>query len=454
MEMATATAIATITNPQEYLPKAWLQLRYHEKQSQLWRTSQRFIAVAAGRGSGKTELARRRIIRYLAVAKSWQRPLYFYALPTYKQAKRVAWRPLLDLIPKVWIKGQPHETDMRIETIFGSILYVVGMDKPQRIEGDQWDGGIIDEACDHKPNSFALSILPALSHRNGWCWRIGVPKRVGSSAAEFKEFCYEKADEYYTWPSSDILLPKQLQYARETLDVKDFNEQYNASWESVGGAIFYAFNEVQNVRDDLQYNATYPLIIGSDFNVSPMAWIISQYIGGIMYVLDEIFMRDTNTQATLNHLYDKYGRSHKAGFEFYGDATGRSRNTRASMSDYLQIRNDSRFEKAKVYYPVSNPYIANRFAACNAALCNANGNRRIFIHSRCKNLIRDLNARSYVEGTNEPNDSGDIGHITDAFGYAVYKLFPLHLEKHSIGGQSGVHTHVSRNATANSGRVG
>src|SRR3990172_5005399 len=210
MEMATATAIATITNPQEYLPKAWLQLRYHEKQSQLWRTSQRFIAVAAGRGSGKTELARRRIIRYLAVAKSWQRPLYFYALPTYKQAKRVAWRPLLDLIPKVWIKGQPHETDMRIETIFGSILYVVGLDKPQRIEGDQWDGGIVDESCDQKPGHFERSILPALSHRNGWCWRIGVPKRAGVGASNFKTFfqaarlvdssAYEPHEhEAYTW---------------------------------------------------------------------------------------------------------------------------------------------------------------------------------------------------------------------------------------------------------------
>src|SRR3972149_4289987 len=185
------------------LPEAWRSLRYHEKQSALWRSRHRFIGVAAGRGSGKTEIARRKIVVSLAIKKLWPDPMYFYALPTYKQARRVAWRKILGLMPKDWIV-EKNETDMMIRTKFGSMLFVVGMDKPQRIEGDQWDGCIIDESSDQKPGSFALSILPALSHRKGWCWRIGVPKRVGIGASEFRKFCFEDADEYYTWSSEDI----------------------------------------------------------------------------------------------------------------------------------------------------------------------------------------------------------------------------------------------------------
>jgi hypothetical protein len=424
------------------LPKAWKPLRYHELQAKLWRTEKRFVAVAAGRGSGKTELARRRIVRYLPVTKPWERPLYFYALPTYRQAKRIAWRAILDLIPKQWIKGHPHETELRIETIWGSTLYVIGMDKPQRIEGDQWDGGVIDESCDQKPGSFALSVLPALSHRNGWCWRIGVPKRVGSSAAEFKQFCFEQAEEYYTWPSSDILTADDLKYARDTLDDKDFNEQYNAAWETIGGAIFYAFNEVANVRSAIEYNPNRKIIVGSDFNVSPMAWVFGQRGNdGELNIFDELWMRDTNTQFALDNLYARYGKSHKAGWEWYGDAAARARNTRASMSDYLQIRNDTRFSNSAVFYPSGNPAIANRFSACNSAFCNANGKRRVFIHPRCKNLIRDLLTRGYKIGCNEPNDIGDVGHITDALGYAIYKIFPLQLDLSRVG-QPGVFIHA------------
>jgi hypothetical protein len=57
--------------------------------------------------------------------------------------------------------------------------------------------------------------------------------------------------------------------------------------------------------------------------------------------------------------------------------------------------------------------------------CNANNKRRCFVHPRCKNLIKDLNQRGYKENTTEPDDYGDIGHITDALGYAIHTCFPL-----------------------------
>jgi len=427
------------------ITEAWETLRPHELQSRLWRTKARFVGVAAGRGSGKTELARRRIVRYLPVKKNlYSTCQYFYALPTYKQARRVAWRPILRLIPKEWISGQPNESEMRVDTVFGSSLYIVGLDKPQRVEGDQWDGCVIDESCDQKPGHFERSIVPALTHKNGWCWRIGVPKRVGVGAHDFKEFCLNATGfgtdyEYYNWPSEDILTPAQIAWEREHLDPKDYREQFLASWESISGAIFYAFDNVLNVRE-CQYDPSLPLVIGSDFNVDPMAWVIGQIHGDMaqkgrygtpdeteFHVLDELWVRNTNTGECLDRLHKRFA-SHESGFEFFGDATSRARNTRASTSDYVQIINDTRFSKhiiAGVYYPKKNPSRANRFAACNAMFCNANNKRRCFVHPRCKNLIKDLNQRGYKENTTEPDDYGDIGHITDALGYAIHTCFPL-----------------------------
>jgi hypothetical protein len=356
--------------------------------------------------------------------------MYFYALPTLKQMRRVAWLKLKKLVPPEWIRSI-NETDKVIETVFGSSLYGVGMDKPQRIEGDQWDGGVLDESCDMRPKSFELSIRPALSHRNGWCWRIGVPKRYGIGAADFKKF-FERGVNgdpeiaAFHWPSEDILTQEECEAARRILDPRDYNEQYRASWEQVGGLLFYAFDEVLNTQA-VAYDPSAPLIVGTDFNVDPMAWVIGHDKGGAFHVFDELFLRNTNTRKSLDALFAKYG-EHSNGFHFYGDASGAARKTSASKSDYVQIRNDKRFQGGRVYFPKSNPRIKDRFAACNALFLNAADERRCLIHPRCKHLIEDLTTRAYKEGTNEPDDYNDIGHISDALGYVIHRKWPLRVK--------------------------
>lgn len=405
------------------LTDAWSRLRYHEKQSLLWRTAERFPCVAAGRGSGKTELERRRIVRWLPVKKD-QPAMYFYGLPTYGQAKRVAWDPIRRLIPDSWIKKE-LASELYIKTHFNSELWIVGLDKPQRIEGNQWDGGVIDEACDTQPGTFAKSVVPALTHKRGWCHRIGVPKRFGIGANEFRTAC-EQAKLYLNWPSTDILSEAELEEPRRMLDERDFREQFMASWESAQGLIFYAFDRLANVRD-VFYDPSRKILVGSDFNVDPMCWVLGQKHGEELWIFDEVVLRNTNTQATLDNLHRRYP-NHQAGWEFYGDASGRARKTAAALSDYVQIRNDQRFGRKGVFYPSHNPKTADRFAACNAMLCNAVGQRRLFIDRKCKRLIADMEGRAYVEGSREPNDSGDMGHASDGLGYLVYIAFPIRVQ--------------------------
>ena len=240
------------------LTPAWKPLRYHEQQTALWRTKARFVAVRAGRGSGKTELARRRVVRYLAVKKEHPNPDYFYALPTFAQAKRVAWRPIKELIPQEWV-SKISETELTIQTVFGSTLYVIGMDKPHRFEGEQYDGGVIDESSDQKPGVFDRNFLPALSHRMGWCWRIGVPKRTGQGAREFRRAFQEwsissdPTTAAYTWGSDTVLTEEQLAWARKHLDQRDFNEQFLGQDEEIGGRVFYAFSPA-NVSSSVALN--------------------------------------------------------------------------------------------------------------------------------------------------------------------------------------------------------
>jgi hypothetical protein len=422
------------------LTEAWKPLNYHPVQSALWRDAERFKIALAGRGSGKSEVAKRYLVRNLPVTKPWSDPIYAYCLPTLPQAKRVAWEPLKKLIPAEWVKPNGiSETDKTIETVFGSKLFLLGLDSPQRAEGVQWDGVIIDESSDVKPGTVERSFLPALSHRNPFFWRIGVPKRFGIGAYEFKT-AYEEGlksgSEYksYTWTSEEILPPEAITRAKKLLSVEDYREQYKASWEQAGGLIFYSFSDEANISGEAVYNPNLPLIVGSDFNVNPMAWVLCQIHGNKLLVIDELFIRNTNTERTLdtlNNWVQKNGTP--PSFIFCGDASGRARKTSASLTDYLLIRNDKRFEPKRVLYPKANPAVQDRFACCNAMLSNAAKEIRLLINPACKYLLNDLRNRAYKEGTREPDDFGDISHSSDALGYVVYRFFPIRIERKQEG---------------------
>jgi len=416
---------------------AWTVLRYHEIQHSMYHADLnviRFPVAVAGRGSGKTELWRRRIVKELAVKKPWHDPIYFYCLPTFEQARRVGWEKIKDLVPPSWIDGRPNESRLLIRTIFGSKLYVVGMDKPHRIEGDQVDGIVLDECSDQKPEAYTKTILPMLQERVGWCARIGVPKRSGIGATAFKE-AFDEGNlpndvgiKSYNWSSFSVRSKEELAAYLAQMTEKDAEEQLGGIWVDQEGQVFYAYSDTHNVSDQCVYNPREKIGVGSDFNVSPMSWVIFHYSNGIMRVFDEISKKDTNTQATLDELYLRYP-AHKAGWVFFGDATGQSRHASADSTDYAQISNDLRFTNSECRYPSKNPSLLSRFATCNAMFKNAHGVRRVFIHPKCKKLRSDLQSRIYKPGTRElPNESGtDIGHMSDALGYAIHKIAPIAL---------------------------
>lgn len=406
----------------------WDNLNYHAQQSKLWRTKARLVNVVAGRGSGKTTLARRRVVAYLPVRKPWSNPMYFYALPTYKQARRVAFKHIVNLIPKQWLASEPNER-MIIKTIFGSELHIVGLDQPQRLEGDQWDGGVVDEASDQKPGWWT-SMRPAMAHRKGWIWEIGVPKRVGKGARDFRARFLGGEWEAYHWTSETVLPKDEIEAARREMSPKDFREQFGASWESAGGAAFHAFDDDYNIAR-CRYNPSLPIYLGCDFNVNPMCWVLAHVYdkdeyepgSGRMEVFDELYMADTNTKESLDALWKRYGARHKAGFRFYGDASSSQRRTSAARSDYVQIQNDDRF-KPLVRFPKSNPPIKDRLASCNALFQNAAGEVKCHIDKGCVHLIDDIKARA-LDDRGSPDDSADVGHMTDGLGYLIHSLFPM-----------------------------
>lgn len=405
------------------------KLRPHPLQSRAYLAPEKFVGLACGRGSGKSLIAKYRLIRALAETTPHKRPIYFYLLPTESQAKRVAWVDLLSMVPKDWVK-KINSTDKTIETHFGSVLYVLGGDKPQRLEGVQWDGGVVDEACDYRPGVWDLNLMPALTHRCRFCFRIGVPKRFGSSSDEFHAWFTKDTPNKFcaSWPSSDIVDKEVLNQLKQELSASDYDEQFNATWVSARGGVFIEFSAQHNVYDKCVYSPQRPVIVGCDFNVDPMSWTLAHKVGDKIIVFDEIRISNTTTQRTLDVLDSKYNHPHKhrAGWIFTGDAASKQRRTNADVTDYMIINNDQRFLEKSIAFPNSNPSLVSRYATTNAALKSADGKRHVYIHPKAEGLIKDLKSLSYKPGTNLVDLSNKtLGHSSDSIGYLVMLARPL-----------------------------
>ncbi|MDP2689249.1 MAG: hypothetical protein Q8P48_03945, partial [Deltaproteobacteria bacterium] len=384
--------------------------------------NKRFAVVPAGRRSGKTELAKRKLVMELSAEKPWADPRYFAAAPTRDQAKRIFWRDMKSLIPRKWIR-RVYETDLCIVTGFRSELWVVGLDKPQRIEGTPWDGGVLDEYANMRPGAWTENIRPALSDRGGWCWFIGVPEGLNhyKDLADYAGSGSDPEWGVYSWFSSDILPASELDAARRVLDPRTYRQEYEGSFEGASGRAYFAYDATRHEDGSIRIDGKLPIALCCDFNVDPCVWEAAQTDGNVVRVVDEIVLRDTNTMEMGREALRRFG-GHGAGIIVYGDAAGMSRST-AGRSDYailseLGLR-DQRVRK-------SNPHVKDRVNGLNAMLENTRGEARLFHHPRCRMLRKDLETVEWREGGAEVDKSNrDRTHAADALGYFIEYEFPL-----------------------------
>lgn len=104
------------------LTPRWTPLRYHPVQQAYWASPHRFNTVPAGRRSGKTELAKRKLVKRALIGTDFDPPRFFAGVPTREQAKRIFWDDLKALVPRHLLRARPSEVDLMIPLINGAVL--------------------------------------------------------------------------------------------------------------------------------------------------------------------------------------------------------------------------------------------------------------------------------------------------------------------------------------------
>jgi hypothetical protein len=140
-------------------------------QSRVFTCDQRFRVLVAGRRFGKTYLALTELCRagWGAGRAAW------YVAPTYRQAKRIAWKPLKAMTRRWWAEP-PNETDLRIELVNGGTIALRGADHYDSLRGEGLDFVVLDEYASMAPEAWTEVLRPSLSDRLGAALFIGTPK--------------------------------------------------------------------------------------------------------------------------------------------------------------------------------------------------------------------------------------------------------------------------------------
>ena len=187
--------------------------------------------------------------------------------------------------------------------------------------------------------------------------------------------------------------------------------------------VYSAFDYAEHVKP-LTPDNRLPICWALDFNVDPLCSVIAQIDGDRVSVLDEIVLSRAMTQEACDEFSKRYG-GHAAGYEIFGDASGQARSTRGN-TDYeiITAHFKARSERMRYVVPRANPRVIDRTGYVNSKLRTADGERRMTIDPKCKELIKDFEQVSYHESGFEIDKDKDRRrtHSSDALGYLVYAM--------------------------------
>ena len=434
-----------VTEASTPITSRWTKLRNVKEQKFLWRSRYRFKVVPAGRRSGKTELAKRRIVLAALAppgspwASTFDDPRYAVAAPTYAQAKRIYWEDLKKMIPRKLIKDI-SESALTITTVLNSSITVVGLDKPERIEGTPWDGVIVDEYGNVKASAWPQNIRPALSDRMGWAWLIGVPEGrnhyyTTAEDAKARQLAGEQEWGFFTWPSRLVLPASEIEAAMRDLDELTFKQEYEASFVNFKGRAYHAYGD-HNLRK-LDHDPKAPIYFCFDFNVDPGVAGVCQKMTfdnrpGLGAIGEVHIPLNSNTEAVCRKLIADWG-THQGIVYIQGDATGGARGTAQTQGSDWDIINtmlrDHFGTRVISLVPTHNPTERARVNAVNSLCRSAAGHIRFYVDpARAPMLHRDFDGVRLLEGgSGEIDKKKDpaLTHLSDAVGYLIVSEFPI-----------------------------
>jgi len=342
---------------------------------------------------------------------------------------------MLRACPDVFEK-EPNQTELRAYFVNGSSIRFVSGESSHNLRGESLHGVVIDEVRDQSPDLWSQIIRPMLTTTKGWASFVSTPQGFDAFYDLFERAKTDPDWETFHAPSTcnPLFTQEEFEAAKKEMSENEFKQEILAEFLDLNsGSAYMNFTE-ENLRETSPfcqglYSPYLPIVIGLDFNLTPMSWVIGQERAGCFYFFDEIHLKKSHTQEAslelINRLRGLQLKS-KPQLILAGDATGKAgQRAAAGKSDYsilLELLDDAGFSYSNLT-PESNPNVKDRVNTVNQKLCDASGSRQLFIHpTKVPYLKKDLQRVTWKQGatfTLDQTTDPMLTHMSDALGYVL-----------------------------------
>lgn len=274
------------------IPNNW---RPRDYQKPLWRALQsgchRAVAIWHRR-AGKDTTA----LNWTATQACTVPGVYWHMLPTQKQAKRVVWdginkngERIIDQVFPRQIRKSVNKTEMKIETVTGSIWQLCGSDNYNSLVGGNPRGVVFSEWPLTDPAAWDF-IRPILAENGGWAIFIYTP-RGHNHGWDLYEMAIRNKDwfcQLLTVGDTGAISGKVINEEKEAGMSDDMvNQEFFCSFDAPQFGAYYAKQIKQSSICSVKWEPTIPVDTYWDLGVddSTTIWFV-QTVGNEIHLID------------------------------------------------------------------------------------------------------------------------------------------------------------------------
>lgn len=387
-----------------------------------------YQVVFAGRRSGKTETFKR-LVAHSALSIDKSLPIYVGA-PTVSQTKDLYQDDLNLLTFSYFHRKRPNLSNLKIFLDNGNSIELKSLDRPQRQEGRNILGVLLDEVEDVKKKTFwEEHIEPSLAtlFEDGYTPFAligGVPEQGGVLQNFVNNYCAKSKNyQEYSQPSSRVLSEEVLYMKRECTPRDIYLQEYEAEFVKPSGTIYYDYDPILNSTDRVVED-NFTLHWFHDQNYNPLSSGIGIKSKNDYYILDEFVLENSDAYKLMQEFLHRYKNHKNKNIFIQGDRYGNSHFSNFDTTYYTIIENTLRKngQNPIMNIPKANPPIVSRQNSVKLAIRNANGSRHLFVNlSKAPTLNKGLIKSKVKKGTAfQEDESIPEHHIGCALGYWLH----------------------------------
>lgn len=234
--------------------------------------SHRFSVLVAHRRMGKTVLAVNHLLKR-AITDGKERGFYAYIAPYRVQAEQIAWGYLKHFtgnIPLVKF----NEQKLQVTLPNGANIRITGADNPDSLRGLYFDGVVIDEVAQVKPELWTEIVRPALADRLGWAVFLGTPKGINLFSQLYDQALKLQKDGNPDWiamlysvDQTNAIAPAELEALKAEMSDNEFRQEFMCDFAAAADNALISIDLVRQAVTRTYAEHEYqhaPLVYGVD----------------------------------------------------------------------------------------------------------------------------------------------------------------------------------------------